>query len=70
MQNGLLWLDAATLASVSLNGDINLVDPTAAEPAGARKATLQGHQVGRSVRSAMVCRPLHWGLGRVSLLSH
>ena len=48
MQNGLLWLDATTLATVSLNGDINLLDPTAAGLAGARKATLQGHQVGRS----------------------
>lgn len=48
MQNGLLWLDAATLASVSLNGDLNLLDPAAAEPAGARKAALQGHQVGQA----------------------
>ena len=45
MQNGLLWLDESSLATVSLNGDINLLDQSAP---GARKA-LHGHQVGRSV---------------------
>ncbi len=42
MQNGVLWLDAATIAAVSLNGDLTLLDP---HPSGPSRTTVQGHQV-------------------------
>ena len=49
MQNGLLWLEAGTLATVSLNGDINIIaDPAAAassQPGAASRRAVHGHQV-------------------------
>lgn len=44
MQNGLLWIDESSLATVSLNGDINLLRHPSAPGAG--REALHGHQVG------------------------